>query len=166
MKLSTQTIIIAIILSIVLFFVGLYTWGNIFNALLPIVGDVKYIDTSLNGQFINSLLFSLTLALIPITTILVWKLAPVFKTQRKILTVFIIIIAVTASLLVRREMIKYQARHLQPTTSLDYTDQSNPQPKTFETGIPVSALNFELFAFAGLVIGGAISFLSLKQRTK
>jgi hypothetical protein len=129
MKLSTSTIIIAIILSIALLFAGQYSWGSIFIALLPIVGDVKYFETSLAGQFINSLLFSLTLALIPIATILIWKSAPILKTQRKILTVFIIVIAVTFSVIARREMIRYQVRHLKPTTVLDHTDPSNPQPK-------------------------------------
>ena len=166
MKLSTKRIIYTIILSIVLFFVGQYSWGNIFVALLPIVGDVKYFETSLSGQFTNSLLFSLTLALIPIVTILIWKFAPIFKTQRKILSVCIIVIAVTVALLARREMIKYQARHLQPTTILDYSDPSNPQPKTIETGIPVSTLKFEIFALVGLVTGGVISFFTLRQRTK
>lgn len=166
MKLSTPTIIIAIILSIALFFAGQYLWGNIFTALLPIVGDVKYFETSLAGQFINSLFFSLTIALIPIATILIWKFAPILKTQRKVLTVFIIVIAVTVSIIVRREMIRYQASQSQSTTFLYHTESSNPQPKTIESGIPVSKIYFEVFAFAGLVIGSVISFLSLRQRTK
>lgn len=166
MKLSTPTIIIAIILSIALFCTGQYLWGNIFIALLPIVGGVKYFEASLAGQFINSLFFSLTIALIPIATILIWKCAPIVKTQRKVLTVFIIVIAVTVSIIVRREMIRYQARQLQSWTVLDYTDPSNPQPKAIECGIPVSKIYFEVYAFAGLVIGSVISFLSLRQRTK
>jgi hypothetical protein len=72
----------------------------------------------------------------------------------------------TASVLVRREMIKSQAKNLPPTTVLDYTDPVNPQPKTIESGIPVSTLKFELFALAGLVTGSVISFFSLRQKTK
>ena len=165
MKPSTKTVIIAIILSIALFVVGQYTWGKLFFLLLPIVGDVKYFETSLNGHFINSMMFSLTLALIPIATIIIWRFAPVIKAQRKILTVCIIVLVVTISVLVRREMIKSRARHLQPTTVLDYTDPANPQPKTIERGIPVSTLNFELFALAGLVIGSVVSFFSFRQKT-
>ncbi len=166
MKPSTRTIIIAIILSIALFFIGQYSWGDIFITILPIVGNVKYLETSLNGQFINSMFFSLILALTPIVTILIWKFAPIFNTQRKILTVCIIVLTMTASVLVRREMIKSQAKHLQPTTVLDYTDPANPQPKTIESGIPVSTLKFELFALAGLITGSVISFFSLRQKTK
>ena len=165
-KLSTQTIIIAAILSIVLFVVGWYSWGDIFIALLPIGGNVNYFETSFSGQFSNSLLFSITLALLPIATIFIWKFAPIFRTHRKILTLCIIVIAMIVSVLLRREMIKYRARHLQPTTILDYADPSDPRPMTIETGIPVSTIHFEIFTFGGLVLGSLISFLSLRQRTE
>lgn len=164
MKPSTQTIIITIILSVVLFFIGQYLWSDFFISILPIVDNVDYFDSSLNIHFINTIVFSLTLALIPITTVLIWKYAPVLKTQRKFLTVCIIILAMTFSVFVRREMIKYQANHLQPTTVLDYTDPANPQPKTIKSGIPVSTLKFELFTLVGLVTGSIISFFSLRQK--
>lgn len=164
MQSSTRTIIITIILSIALLFTGKYLWVDIFFTLLPIVGNVKYIETSLHGQFINSIFFSLTLASIPIVTILIWKFAPIFYTRRKILVVCIIVLTMTASVLVRREMIKSQAKHLQPTTVLDYTDPENPQPKTIESSIPVSTLKFELFALAGLITGSVISFFLLRQK--
>jgi len=135
-------------------------------ATLPKVGDVKYQADTLTAPFRQSLGFALTLALIPISAILIWRFAPIFATQKKILTVVIIVIAMTLSVVARREMIKYQARHLQPTTVLDYSDPTNPQPKTIESLISVSTLNFELFALAGLVTGCIISFLSLRQKTK
>ena len=152
MKLSTRTIIIGIVLSIVLFFAGYYSWVKLFFALLPVVNNVSYTETSPTGLFINPFLFSLTIALIPIATILIWRFAPVLKPQRKILTVCIIVICVAASILVRREMIKYKASHLQPTI--------------IESSIPVSSLNFEIYALAGLITGSMISFISLRQRTK
>ena len=166
MKLSKQAVIIAIILSVALFFIGLYTWGNFFDLILPIVGNVKYLSTSMTGQFRYSMLFGLTLALIPIATILIWRFAPVFKKQRRVLTVCIIILALTVAVFARREIIKSKATNLQPTTILDYSDPSNPQPKTIESGIPIETLNFELFALAGLIVGSLIAFFSLRQNKK
>ena len=166
MKLSRQTIRVAVILSILLFIVGLYTWGNIFVALLPIVGAVKYLDAGLSSQYINMLLFCLTLALIPIATILVWKLASIVKTNKKILTVCLIFAGITVSVLLRREMIKYQARHIQPMTVLDYSDPRNPHLKALDIGIPVSTINFEGYALAGLVAGAVISFFAFRPRPK
>jgi hypothetical protein len=166
MKLSAKTIIITIILSVILLIVGFYSWNYLFMVTLPFVGDVKYQADSLTAPFRQSVVFALTLALIPISAMLIWRYAPIFTTPKKILTVVIIVIAMTLSVVARREMIKYQARHLQPTTVLDYSDATNPQPKTIESIIPISTVNFELFAFAGLVTGCIISFFSLRRKTK
>jgi hypothetical protein len=165
MKPSMRIIIFAIVSSIILFVVGLSTWSSFFTLMLPIVGDTKYFDTSFDTPFRNSMLFSLTLALIPIATILIWRYGPVINTQRKFLTVCIILIAMATSALVRHEMIKSKARNLQPITILDYSDPANPTHKTIESGIPVDTLNFELFVLAGLITGSIISFLTLRQKT-
>ena len=164
MKLSKQTIIIAIILSVALFLIGQYTSVKFFFLTLPTEGGVKYVSTRMTGHSINPLWFSLTLALIPIMTILVWRYAPVFSTKRRVITVCILILAASVSLLLRREMIKSKARNLQPITILDYTDPANPQPKTVESNFPIETLNFELFTFAGLIVGSAIAFFSLSQK--
>lgn len=165
MKPSIKTILIAIILSVILFIIGVESWGSIFTLLLPIVGDVKYASTDLGSMIQGSLLFSLALALIPIVTVLIWKFASVETRQKKALTVLIILVTITSFVVIRREMIKYQARHIQPTTVLDYSDPANPQPKAIEVHIPVSTLNFELYALAGLVAGSLISFFTLRERT-
>ncbi len=166
MKLSKQTIIIALILSVVLFFVGMYTWNSLFMLILPIVGNIKYVNSSLNGPFLISMLFSLTLALIPFATIIIWRFAPVFKTQRKILTVCIIFLSIIVSVLVRREMIKSKARNLQPTTVLDYSDPANPISKSIYMDIPISSLKFEYYALVGLIAGSIIAYLLLKEKSQ
>lgn len=133
--------------------------------ILPVVDNVKYLTTSMTGQFQDSLIFSLTLALTPIATILIWKFAPVFRTQRRILTACIIILAMTISVLARREMIKSQARNLQPTTVIDYSDPDVPTNKSIEALIPLPTLKFEIFALIGLIGGGIISYFSLKEKS-
>lgn len=163
MKPSKQTVVIAIIVAVVLFFVGLSTWGKLLALLLPIVGNTKYLSTSMAGQFRNSILFGFTLALIPIATIFIWRFAPVFKPQRRVLTGCIIIVVMTISVLVRREMVKLKATNLPPTTTIDYSDLSNSQSRAIESGIPIETVKFELFACAGLVIGGIIAFFTLRE---
>lgn len=166
MKLSAKTINLTIILSLILLIVGLYSWNYLFIATLPIVGDVKYQADTMTASFSQSLVFALTLALIPISAILIWRFAPVFSTQKKILTIGIILIAIILSIATRREMIKHHARHLQATTILDYSDPINPQSNTIESLIPISILNFGSFALAGLISGSIISFFLLQQKTK
>lgn len=166
MKLSIRTIIIAIIVSFALFIFGHYIWGDLFIALLPVVGNVNYIDNSLTGQFIDTIWFSLTLALIPMATILVWRFAPVFKRARKFLTVFFIIITMTVSLLIRREMIRNEAKQLPPTAVLDYINPDKQQSTEIIRGIPVSTFHFERYALAGLITGSVIAFAVLRQKRR
>ena len=97
---------------------------------------------------------------------LIWKFAPIFTTQKRILVIGIILIAMTLFVATRREMIKDQAKHLQSTAILDYSDPTNLRSKTIEYGISVSTINFELFALGGLVTGSIISFFTLRQKTK
>ena len=161
---SKQTTIIAIILSVMLLIIGFQIWGSLFILILPIVGDVKYFATALGSEFRYSLLFGLTLALIPIATILIWKFAPIFTTGRKLLTIGVIVLTITSAIFIRREMIKSQARNLPLTTFLDYSDPNNPRQKTIESGIPISTLRFEEFALGGLVAGSFIAFFLLKEK--
>jgi hypothetical protein len=163
MRLSRQTIILTVFLAVVLFFIGMYTWNLWLVLILPKFADVIYLSSGFGNPFINSLLFSITLALIPVTTVLIFRYSPIYVTWRKILAVCVIIILMTASVLTRREMIISRAKSLQPTRVLDYSDPPKPHRKTIEYGIPLSTLKFELFAFAGLVVGGCVSFLFLSQ---
>ena len=164
MKLSTRIVVVAVILSVALFVIGTYSWGDIFTALLPRIGNTGYLDTNLTGRFSSSTLFGLTLALIPIVTIVIWRFAPVVNAQRRILTVCIIVLAIIASVQIRREMIKLQARDMQSTIVLDYSDPVQPRPQAITNGIPVSNLKFEVFALAGLLAGAIISFFSVRQK--
>jgi hypothetical protein len=164
-KLSIITIIIAVILSIALFLAGMQYWGSIFTSLLPIVGDVTYTSNSLTGQSMDLLKIGLILASIPIITILLWRFAPVVKTQRRVLVACIIVLAMIISVIGRREIIKSRARNLQPTEIIDFSDLANPTPKLIKTGIPVSSLKFDLFALIGLIGGSIISYFSLREKS-
>jgi hypothetical protein len=158
------TFVIAIILTVILFVTGVYIWNSFFFLFLPVIHGVNYIGTDLTTLFQNSLVFSLTLALIPVASVLTWRFAPVLSRQRKILTVCIIVIAMMVSVLIRREVIKSQIRNMRPSAIIDYSDPANPVQKNFMAGFPVSDLKFEYFLLAGLVAGSAISLFVLKEK--
>lgn len=150
MKSSARIVFIAIMASIALFIIGLYCWGDIFEILLPDVGNAKYVADNFTDTFKNSIYFGLILASIPIMTILVWKFAPILNTKRKILTVFVIVFTLLTSILMRSKMVEFQAKSLQPIV--------------FENHIPLSTLKFELFALAGVLFGTAVSFYTLREK--
>lgn len=164
MKLSKQAILTAILLAVVLFVIGYFTWYKFFELVLPDIGNVNYITTSFTEAFRNSLLFGLTLALIPIATILIWKFAPVITPDKRIFTVCIIIFAMIVSVYGRRKMIVTEAKNLQTMTVLDYTNPSFPESRTIESRIPVSMLYFELFALGGLIAGSVFAFFAMRQK--
>jgi len=166
MSLSKQAIIIASILSIVLFIAGFYTWSSFFLLMLPIVNDVKYLDTDLSMPLWDSLVFGLTLALIPAATVLVWKLAPIFNNQRKVLTACIIVLTMMVFVIIRREVVKSQLRNLKPSTTIDYSNPASPVQKSIELLFPIVDLNFEYFVLIGLISGSTISLFALKEKKK
>ena len=167
MRFSFKTIIVTVLISVTLLFVGFFSWDKIFDLLLPNVEEVKYLSTSFTESFRQILVFSLTLALIPISSILIWRFAPIISIKKKILTIVIIFVSIVFFIERRREMIKYYAMHLEPTSVIDHFDTSdNPQFKKTENRIPVSTLIFEWYAFAGLITGSFISIVSLRAKAK
>jgi hypothetical protein len=160
MKLSKQTIVIAIILSIVLFAAGICIWDKLYMLILPKIGNVKYFETSMTGQYIIFFLPCLALALIPIAAILVWRYAPVFSMQRKLLSVGIITGVMIISVLARREMISYKARQLELSALVDLPNPSGP----VQIGIATSELRFEQYILGGLIAGSIISFFVLREK--
>lgn len=164
MKLSKQSIVIAILLSAALFFTGRYVWSNYYDLLLPVVGNVKYVSTSITGEYRNLNLFGLTLALIPVAAMLIWRFAPVISIHRRMLTVCIIMLSITVSVFARREIIRTKATNIQSATKPGNTGTSDPQLSNSQAGIPFESLKFEQFAFAGLIAGSLIAFYSLRQK--
>lgn len=164
MKLSKQSIVIAILLSTALFFTGRYVWNNYYDLLLPVVGNVKYVSATITGEYRNLNLFGLTLALIPVAAMLIWRFAPVTSMQRRMLTVCIIVLSIAVSVFARREIIRTKATNIQSATKPDNTDLSDSQLSNSQSGIPIESLKFEQFAFAGLIAGSLIAFYSLRQK--
>jgi hypothetical protein len=156
MRSAKSTIIITISLSIVLFLIGLYSYNSYITLTLPSIENVKYSTTDVADAFRQPLYFGLTLGLFPIIIIFLWRVTPILTINKKLLTICILLVFMISFIIVRREMIKSQARYLQPTSQ---------NIETFQSHIPLSSINFELFAIAGLVTGGIVSFFSLGQKT-
>jgi hypothetical protein len=164
MKPAAQKTIFTILVSLSLFFIGYLTWPSIFMWILPVVGDVKYFESCFGSMFDNNLLFGLTLALIPVSAILIWKFGHIIKSPQRISTVCIIVIAIVTAIGIRRTIVKSTARNMKPITVIDYSDPSFPVTQSIEKGIPVNTLHFETFALGGLIAGSIISFFALRQK--
>lgn len=164
MKFSFKPILIVFVLSVILLIIGFYFWDFFLAAILPDLGEIKYLADDIAEPFVQSLVFALTLALIPLTVLLIWRLTPVLSKQKRILIIGIIFIAIAVSIALRREMIKYQAKHLQSIAVVGKLNTSNSQIMPVKNFIPISSLKFELFAFAGLIIGSITSVLFFRHK--
>jgi hypothetical protein len=160
-KLSKATISLAIILSVILFFIGLFIYGPFTVLMLPHVNRVKY-QADVEGFFKNTLLFSCTLALIPVVTILIWRFGPVISKGKRMLTALIIVFAILISVLARRGMIKSEANGL-PGTNTGKFSSDGPETGTVVSLIPMKILYFDLFAFTGLLAGSIIAYYTLRS---
>jgi hypothetical protein len=146
---SNQTRIIGGIVSIVLFIVGLMCWGRIFAWLLPKAGDVVWQMEHLSDGFRSSLIFGLTLALIPVGAILLWKFAPINRPGKRAISICILLAGIVLSIYVRRELIEFVS--------------VSPIPD-IKMHVPVSQAKFDIYALAGLISGCAVAWLLLKEK--
>jgi hypothetical protein len=148
-------IILAILFSLLLIVLGQYFFGDFYELLLPNVDGATYQTTDFSSEFYNSIIFSLALGLIPISLLLLWKLSKVNAINKKMLSVFIIIICMTLAVLIRQQTIK---SHLQELTKSSTVTSNN-----FSVSYPIDKVNFEYYLLIGLFIGWLMSYLIFRQ---
>lgn len=156
MKNGKIKLILVLILSLTLFVVGFYSFGAIYESLLPRVDNGFYQVTNFIGLFDTSLIPALVIGLTPV---FIWKtgtMAHITSRTQTIYTILIVIICMTTAVLLRREMIKLYFARLINTTDLT-NNNSN-------LGFPLNKVNFEYYMFSGLIVGCLLSYLLLRQR--
>ena len=156
MNTSTLTTILTILLSVILFFIGIYFNEQFFEWTLPNIDGMKFQVRSVGVQLNGVLTFALTLALIPISAFFTWKFAPIIKTKRKLLNVFILLACVLIGAVVRREWLMFQSNRY-----LKGLPQSFDNKLQFQ--IPIESFNVTNYMLLGLLLGMIISYFSLKQ---
>ena len=156
MKTSTLTTILTILLSVILFFIGIYFYRQFFEWTLPNIDGMKFQVTSLGGQFNGMLIFALTLALIPISSYFTWKFAPIIITKRKVLNILILLACIILCTVVRREWLIFQSNRYLKGLSQGFDNK-------FQFQIPIENFNVTNYMLLGLLIGTVISYFSLKQ---
>lgn len=146
-----KTLIATGITAILLFIIGFLTRDYLFSLCIPDMEYITFSVTSINSQFNMLLLFSFTLAFIPIAAVLLWKFAPVVSSMRKTLSVIIIILGMITSVFIRRELIKFA----------DYSIDSN-----IKSLIPIQQLQFEFYALVGLIAGCVAAYVLLREKKR
>jgi hypothetical protein len=159
MKTSALTIAITTITAFLLFFFGVYSYGWFFQWILPRIDGVSFIETHLGGQFTGMLGYALTLALIPIGATLLWRFAPIRPTKRRLLTILIVLTSVVFAGFLRREWLIFESSFYLKGLPKSLGD-------TVLVQVPIENFNVTTFMFAGLLLGIAISYFTLRRKTR
>lgn len=153
----SKTIYIRILIfAIVLFALGQLLFVTAFKFFEPQVDGILFQITEHNATVKTSVLFSLTLALIPILMVLTWRLAQISSLNKKIASVLVILIFIVIGIFARHQEVKiYFTTVVKPViltngkTSITYS---------------IDPVNFVYYIFSGLCVGCIVSYILFKKK--
>ena len=144
------------LLSIALFILGQFISFTVFQFFEPKVDGITFQITEHNGKIKASLLFSLLLGLIPVLTILTWKLGRIASLNRKIASIFTILIFLVIPILIRHTAVKSYLAGLSKRLIAQKTNMT----------YPIDPINFVYYMFIGLCFGYIISYFLFRTKRK
>lgn len=158
MTLSKTTIILTTILFIAFFLLGMLSYSSFFFLTLPRIEGVVYHANSVTGGFTMPLIYSLTLAAIPIATILLWKRAKIHSATKRILVPMVFFICIVIAIWLRQYNLTTEIKK-----SAEITQSLNEQTKdNIKTTISLDNLDIEKYMLLGLFAGIVVVYFSMR----
>ncbi len=151
-KIYIQTLILAV----ALFILGQIVFIKFFQFLEPNVNGVLFQISERKGKIKTSLLFSLTLALVPILLILTWQLSPISLLSKKIGSGLTILIFILLAIWVHRQAVKSYFSKIDK----ELISANNNTNVIY----PIDPAPFVYYMFAGLLLGCVVSYFFFHQR--
>jgi hypothetical protein len=150
MKHSVRRFIQLILVSIALFILGQLVFVRLFEFFEPKVDGILFQVTGTNKKVKTSILFSLTLVLIPALTILTWRLAPIISSTKRFASALIILIFIIVAIFLRHQEVKtFFIRVVKPIVV------ANNKTNVI---YPIDPANFVDYMLGGLCLGCLVSF--------
>jgi hypothetical protein len=146
-----------LLVSVILFIAGMYSYGSVKKILLPDADGGSHHVTELNGSFIGSLNFSLILALIPACIVITSAICRARNYQERFTVASLIIVITLLTVFVRQQILHF---HLQSTSEGFYADAAD-----FGVRHLLNETDFEMYMLAGL-LGGCIITCIIYTRKK
>jgi hypothetical protein len=157
-KFSARDLLITLLVSLVLFAIGIYSYPAFLKFMDPTVPGAIYNVTRFESPFEQARLFATVCAAVPFVCYSLWKVMPNLSQSKKISSAALIVVAMLATLLTRRYFL---ARELSDLTG------ANPG-FTIKTSISTTFenLDFEYWLTVGLLAGAVLSFLFFRHKDK
>lgn len=149
------TVFLTITISFILFLVCFITYGNIYDFMLPKVENVSYQTTELNQLFLQSLVFSVSIATIPVLLLLIWRFSPITSKNKKIASIATVIFCILATALIRVQIIKNYLKML--------VSNVNSLNDKALVSYPINRVYFEYYIILGICIGCVVSHFLFRQ---
>jgi hypothetical protein len=157
MKPTRQLYIRILLISVTLFILGQFIFKPFFEFLEPGFDLITFNVIEIQKGIRTSILFSLTLFLIPIFILLIWRLSQVTTPSKKTESVFVILFFIAASLWIRHIEVKSYYTYLLHN-NLIYLKDNLP------VNAPIDPVNFVYYMFGGLCIGCIFSYFLVRQK--
>ena len=154
---NTRTTLIATgMLSIALFLLGQFLFITLFEFFEPKIGGISFQIMEQHKKIKTSVLFSITLACIPVLTLLSWRLGQIVSPNKRVASVLTILLFISTAIFLRHQAVKsYFTRVVKPIISL-------PDGKMFN--YPIDPVNFVYYIFVGFCIGCIASIFIYRQQ--
>lgn len=144
------------VVSIAFFVLGQLLFVKAFNFFEPQVDGIFFQITEHRRILKTSILFSLSVALVPVFIVLTWKPAHITSINKKIASALMILIFIAIGIFARHQQVKiYFTTVIKPALLTN--------GKTSVT-YPIDPVNFVYYIFSGLFIGCIVSYISFKKK--
>ena len=131
---------------------------KIFKLFEPHVEGILFQITEHQATLKTSILFSLSLFLIPIFIVLTWRLAHITSLNKKIASALFILTLIVIGIFARHQEVKIYF-----TTVVRPVLLTNGKTNVI---YPIDPRNFVYYMLAGLIIGCILAFIFFKRRNK
>ena len=154
-RLSFAIHIWTLLLSIALFILGQLLYVKAFKFFEPAVDGILFQITEGKAILKTSLLFSLSLALIPILIVLTWRFSHLISLNKKFASALIILFFIVLGIFARHQQVKmYFTTVVKPAVLTNGTTNMT---------YPIDPVNFVYYIFFGLLIGCIVSCILFKK---
>ena len=144
------------VVSIAFFIAGRLLFLKAFNFFEPSVDGIVFQIIEHNEVLKTSILFSLTVALMPLLVVLTWRHAHIISIDKKVASALIILIFVTIGIFARQQQVKiYFIKVVKPALLT-----SDKPSITY----PIDPVVFVYYIFACLFIGCFVSYILFRKK--
>lgn len=153
---NKRSLVLAIALSFVLFLIVFYSFELLAEILFSVSENVSLGTRYLSTQFFLTLFFSLIIGSTPILIYLLWRMAPVRSTHKKINSLLIVYGFMALFVAYRYFSLKLFFDNPLVMETIDGISIIH--------GFRIEDFNYEYFLFGGLVVGWLCCYFILKER--